>query len=171
MEVFYVGTDDQIYHKFQGAPNGPFTAEYALSSAPAKQVLVASNGDGRMEVCFVGTDNHIYYQYQGVANGPFSACLPLPFLGEAGQLLDLRNNQDGRIEFFYLGTVAANGPIVVRGIGSAYGKLLVVPQQVPIEVVTKTPVNVATPVKVSSVTNPYFADDCAWLEDTSVVSA
>jgi hypothetical protein len=170
MEVFYIGTDDALYHKSQGVPNGPFTAEYAMSAAPAQQVLVASNADARLEVLFVGMDNHIYYQYQCVSNGPFSACFPLPFLGEAGRLLDLGNNQDGRIEFFYQGSLAANGPIVVRGLSAAGGELLVVPQQVPIQVVTKTPVNSDISVKVSSVTNPYFADDCAWLEDTSVVS-
>src|SRR5262249_12951871 len=100
LEVFYVGTDNNIYHNYQVAPNGGWHGELALGGA-AKQITVGSNKDGRLEVFYVGTDNNIYHNYQVAPNSGWHGQLAL---GGAGKQITVGRNQDGRLQVFYVGT-------------------------------------------------------------------
>ena len=70
LEVFYIGTDNALYHNWQTAPNG--TSGWASQAALggfAKALAVGENEDGRLEVFYIGTDNALYHNWQTLAGG------------------------------------------------------------------------------------------------------
>ena len=72
INIFYIGTDDSLYHNYQD-PSGPngWAGEKALGGS-AKNLIVARNPDGRLELFYIGTDNNIYHNYQD-PNNPINA--------------------------------------------------------------------------------------------------
>jgi hypothetical protein len=77
LEVFMVGSDGRLYHRWQTSRNGttgiwdwymnwvPFgKQQWPLSSNPA----VARNRDGRLEVFMVGSDGRFFHKWQTAAN-------------------------------------------------------------------------------------------------------
>jgi hypothetical protein len=100
LEVFYVGTDNRIYHNYQLIPNGGWRGESALGGF-AKQIAVGQDQDGRLEVFYVGTDGKIYHNYQLKPNTGWNGEEPLG--GSARQIV-VGQDQDGRLEVFYVGT-------------------------------------------------------------------
>jgi hypothetical protein len=100
LEVFYVGTDNRIYHNYQVTPNAGWNGEVALGGF-AKQIAVAQNQDGRLEIFYVGTDNKIYHNYQVTPNAGWNGEVAL---GGLAKQIAVAQNQDGRLEIFYVGT-------------------------------------------------------------------
>lgn len=64
LEIFYIGTDDKLYHNFQD-PQGPngWYGPIQLGGI-AKSVAVGRNQDGRLEVFYIGAGNLIYHNWQ-----------------------------------------------------------------------------------------------------------
>jgi|GEM_PF-3192754 len=109
LEVFYIGTDDVLYHNWQmTAGNEPsWSGEILLGNSlnTAKQVAVGSNKDTRLEVFFIGTDDVLYHQWQlqpVSGTGWSNSVLFEGSTNKAKQLL-VAQNQDGRLEVFYIG--------------------------------------------------------------------
>jgi Rv2525c-like, glycoside hydrolase-like domain len=101
LEVFYVGTDNAIYHDFQTAPNGGWYGQVPFGGK-AKQLAIGKHPDGRIEVFYIGTDDALYHNWQTPQNVEvWSGQYPLG--GKAKQLA-VAQNADGRIEIFYVGT-------------------------------------------------------------------
>ena len=61
LEVFYRGTDDHIYHRWQ-QPSG-WSAE-TLMGGGALDVGMEAKADGRLEVFYTGTDNKNRHTWQ-----------------------------------------------------------------------------------------------------------
>ena len=73
---------------------------------PAKQLRSAANADGRLEVFFTGLDDVIYHSLQmapGGWTGSNRAILLAAPTNKAKQIAVGQNN-DGRLEIFYIGT-------------------------------------------------------------------
>jgi hypothetical protein len=100
LEIFYVGTDNKIYHNYQTVANGGWSGESPIGGS-AKQITVGSNQDGRLEIFYVGTDDKIYHNYQAVPNGGWGG---ENWLGGWAKQITVGRNQDGRLEIFYVGT-------------------------------------------------------------------
>ena len=65
IEIFYVGTDNTLYHNWQTETDGlAWNGQTAFSGDSAQQVTVAQNQDFRLEIFYVGTNNDIYHQWQ-----------------------------------------------------------------------------------------------------------
>jgi ferric iron reductase protein FhuF len=71
LEIFYVGTNNKIYHNWQVKPNSDWSGESALGGS-AKQITAAQNQDGRLEIFYVGTNNKIYHNWQVKPNSDWS---------------------------------------------------------------------------------------------------
>ena len=100
LEVFYVGTDNKLYHNYQVEPNGGWAGQSALGGS-AQEIAVASNQDGRLELFYVGTDDKLYHNYQVLPNRGWAGQSPL---GGSAQQIAVASNQDGRLELIYVGT-------------------------------------------------------------------
>ena len=109
-ELFFIHTDDVLYHQWQLAPNGPWSGVYPLPGSPkAKTFSVARTPDGRLMIFYIHTgDDVIYHQWQtapgGVVPGSFGggwsgiyAVSDRP----AAKQVEAAVNADGRIEIFY----------------------------------------------------------------------
>lgn len=68
IEIFYVGTNDRIYHDFQKTPDGAWNGELALAGK-AKQLAVGANTDGRLELVYIGTNDRLYHDWQLAPGG------------------------------------------------------------------------------------------------------
>jgi hypothetical protein len=73
LELFLVGSDNQLYHRWQTAPNSSQWSEgwqllqllggqWPLSS----NTTIARNADGRLELFIVGSDGRVYHKWQVV---------------------------------------------------------------------------------------------------------
>jgi hypothetical protein len=76
LEVFYVGTNDAIYHNRQIVLGGAWGGETALGGS-AKQIVVGQNLDGRLDVFYVGSNDAIYHNWQIAPGGGWSGEGPL----------------------------------------------------------------------------------------------
>lgn len=75
LEVFAVGADGALYHKWQTAPNSGWSDWYShgdpgpgLIPTPA----MAASADGRLEVFIVGQDHALYHKWQTAPNNGWS---------------------------------------------------------------------------------------------------
>ena len=100
LELFYVGSDEHIYHNFQNSPDGLWHGSVPLGGA-ARSLAVGYHEDGRIELFYLGTDAALYHNYQKSQNGDWSGELAL---GGKGKALTVGRNADGRLEIFYVGT-------------------------------------------------------------------
>jgi hypothetical protein len=65
LEVFVRGTDNNLYHKWQTAPNGAWTPNWSgLGGVLDGNIGAGRNADGRLEVFVRGTDNNLYHKWQ-----------------------------------------------------------------------------------------------------------
>jgi len=104
LELFYVGTNNDLYHNWQTAPNSVFwNGEVHFANDSAKQIAVARNADGRLEIFYVGTNNDLYHNWQTEPNSAVWAG-ETRFAGDSAQQIAVGQNQDGRLEIFYVGT-------------------------------------------------------------------
>ena len=111
LEVFLLGKDGAIWHRWQVAPDSGWS-DWASLGAPAVAIHQTSaswrcgkNGDGRLELFVVGTDGNIYHIFQTTPNGGWSAW---------GGLMPL--NLPGALEFQGLPTIldAADGNLNIQ---------------------------------------------------------
>jgi hypothetical protein len=104
LEVFYVGTNNALYHNRQTAPNSTvWTGETRFANDSAKQIAVARNADGTLEIFYVGTNNDLYHNRQIAANST-TWTGEAPFPNDSAQNVTAGQNADGRLEIFYVGT-------------------------------------------------------------------
>jgi hypothetical protein len=99
LELFYVGTNDMLFHRVQ-LPTGGWSGELAFGVA-ATELAVGRNADGRLEVVFTAPDGSLQHAWQTAANGNWSAQAAL---GGAAKDIVIGANADGRLEVFYIGT-------------------------------------------------------------------
>jgi hypothetical protein len=109
LEVFAVGIDNTLYHKYQTAPgsSGPWTPFESLGGQlkPNTSPDVIRNSVGRLEVFIVGADSQLYNKWQrGAGMNSYS-----PYQKLSGQIgpntdPDVTMNRDGRLEVFVVGS-------------------------------------------------------------------
>jgi hypothetical protein len=110
LEIFYVGTNNDLYHNWQMQPsisdNANWVGETRFPGDSAKQVTVAQNSDGRLEIFYVGTNNDLYHNWQlkpGVSDNANWAG-ETRFPGDSANQITAAQNADGHLEIFYVGT-------------------------------------------------------------------
>jgi hypothetical protein len=104
LELFYVGTNNYLYHTWQTAPNGLFWAgQVHFADNSAQQIAVGRNADGRLEIFYVGTNNNLYHNWQTAPNSDIWAG-ETRFADNSAQQIAVGQNLDGRLEIFYVGT-------------------------------------------------------------------
>ena len=117
IELFVVGADGAIYHRWQTAPNGPFADWHSLGGN-VSQPFAIRNQDDRIELFAVGagSDRALWHRWQTAPNGPFADWDSLG--GDINEPFAI-HNQDGRIEVFAINAdgavwhrwqTAPNGP-------------------------------------------------------------
>ena len=105
MELFYIGTNDAIYHRWQAVPNGGWTGETRFGGM-AKSLSAVRWGDGHIELFYAGTNNHIYHRWWDGRGWTGEV-----ELGGLASSIVAAANADGRAQVFYVGT---NGGIYTR---------------------------------------------------------
>lgn len=105
LELFGVGLDMLVYHKWEMSPNGQWSDWKRLgdNSNQVTEIAVGKNQDGRLEVFTVTTDRRILHAYQGGAYDGWSAFLQLGTDDDHGHGIVVGSNQDGRLEVFAIG--------------------------------------------------------------------
>jgi hypothetical protein len=68
LEIFYVGTNNDLYHNWQKqkgiSDNSNWAGETRFAGDSADQVTAAQNSDGRLEIFYVGTNSGLYHNWQ-----------------------------------------------------------------------------------------------------------
>jgi len=105
LEVFYIGTNDVLYHNRQTSP-GAWDGERLLSLASneGKALAVGRNVSGALEVFYIGTNDVLYHNWQ---DPPGGAWVGEHLLGPAtawGKALAVGRNVNGALEVLYVGT-------------------------------------------------------------------
>src|SRR5205809_5864023 len=73
LELFVVGGDGVLYHKWQAVPNGTWGDWYSAGGiALSEDLTVARNADGRLQAFVVGGDGSLYTTWQTSPNGTWS---------------------------------------------------------------------------------------------------
>jgi hypothetical protein len=104
LEIFYVGTNGDLYHNWQKTPNGILWAgETRFAQDSAKQVAAIRNQDGRLEIFYVGTNDALYHNWQTQPNSEVWAG-ETRFAQDSAKQIAVAQNQDGSLEIFYVGT-------------------------------------------------------------------
>jgi hypothetical protein len=104
VEIFYVGTNNDLYHNWETLPGGTdWFGETRFPNDSAKQIAVGQNADGRLEIFYVGTNNGLYHNWQ---TSPSSTTWAgeTSFSNDSAQQIAVAQNKDGRLEIFYVGT-------------------------------------------------------------------
>lgn len=102
-EVFYIGTDDVMYHTWW---NGTaWSGEFPLTSnsTRAKRIAVGRNSDGRLEVIFVRMDNILDHMSQTAPGDVWSNPVGLRTALEKAKDMVIARHADGRLALFYIG--------------------------------------------------------------------
>lgn len=69
LEVFVIGTDHALHHKWQTCP-GCGWSDWDHQGGWADQIAVSRNNDGRLEVFVRGSDQAMHHKFQTAPNGP-----------------------------------------------------------------------------------------------------
>jgi len=81
LEIFYIGTNDRLYHNWQEKPNGGWHGEEEFKDGShyyaAKQICVGQNVDGRLEIFYIATNDRLYHNWQEKPNGHWNGEMPL----------------------------------------------------------------------------------------------
>ncbi len=110
LQVFVVGTNNQLYFKTQSTPNSDTwsTAWTSLGGGVKADTspAVARNSDGRLQVFVIGTNNQLYYKTQSAPNSNTWSTAWTSLGG--GIIADtspaVTRNNDGRLQVFIVGT-------------------------------------------------------------------
>jgi len=103
-EIFGLGYDNQIYHKWVNHDNS-WSNWVSLGGSFATGVQAVRNIDGRLEVFAMGKDDQLYHNFQTSSGSPFQdSWIPLggPFSGSPSVLL----NSEGNIVVFVRGKIS-----------------------------------------------------------------
>ena len=75
LEIFAVGSDSALYHRWQDRPNGEWNGSSWESLGgkwrgdDKKELVVVINSDDRLEVFMVGTNKELYHRWQESPGG------------------------------------------------------------------------------------------------------
>jgi hypothetical protein len=112
LEVFLIGYDGVLWHRWQTAPGGSWYPSWFSSGKPSAANLqydptVVNNTDGRLEVFAVDTNGILWHLWQTTPNGTWSSwdSLGKPSTLDLGFPMAAKN-ADGRIEVFTVGNGA-----------------------------------------------------------------
>ncbi len=74
LEVFYIGTDDVLYHTWQVSTGGGWSGENLLGTLTnkGKKLGVGRNVDSRLEAFCRGTNDVLYHTWQVTTGGGWS---------------------------------------------------------------------------------------------------
>ena len=111
LQVFVVGTNNQLYYKTQSSPNSnTWSSAWTSLGGGIKadtSPAVAMNNDGRLQVFAVGTNNQLQYRAQTAAGGSSTWSSAWTSLGGGLRAntdpIGIANN-DGRLQVFVVGT-------------------------------------------------------------------
>ena len=109
LQVFVVGTNNQLYNKVQTATDSSTWTGWTSLGGGVKSdttPAVARNGDGRLQVIVVGTSNQLYYKTQ-TSPGSSTCSSSWTSLGggvKADTSPAIARNTDGRLQVFIVGT-------------------------------------------------------------------
>lgn len=70
LEVFYVGTNDQLFHRVQ-LPAGGWSDELT-SGLSGRELAIAANSDGRLELFYAAMNGALSHTWQTAANSTWS---------------------------------------------------------------------------------------------------
>ncbi|HXZ03262.1 MAG TPA: hypothetical protein VEH81_00435 [Ktedonobacteraceae bacterium] len=106
VEVFIIGSDNALWHRWQTTPGGIWGGWASLGKPPSANAFfipfVWKNDDGRLEVFTVGTDGALWNLWQVAPNGTWSnwASLGNPPTATIQSAPAVGTNKDGRLEAF-----------------------------------------------------------------------
>jgi hypothetical protein len=109
IELFALGDDSYLYHKWQTSPNGSWSTDWFQLGYGAVWTCLAvgSNSDGRMEFVARTFAGRLWHLWQGTPNGPFGqewADLGPPADGvQFSCPITMGRNLDGRLDIFAIG--------------------------------------------------------------------
>jgi hypothetical protein len=70
LEIFYVGTNGDLYHNWQTSADAlVWAGQTRFANDSAQQIAVGQNADGRLEIFYVGTNGDLYHNWQTRATG------------------------------------------------------------------------------------------------------
>jgi hypothetical protein len=75
LEVFMVGNDKELYHRWQERPGGSWNGKWESLGGKwpeASDPVVVVNADGRLEVFMVGNDKDLYHRWQERPGGKWN---------------------------------------------------------------------------------------------------
>jgi acylphosphatase len=102
LEIFGLGTDNGLWHKWEAAPNGAWSSWASLGGILTCEPEVARNADGRLEVFARGTDNALWHLWQTAPSNGWSGWASLGGVIYSDPCAI--QNADGRLEVFARGT-------------------------------------------------------------------
>jgi hypothetical protein len=138
LEVFALGTDGAIVHRWQPEPNHAFVGWSSLGGMLASAPVVAASADGRLEIFAIGADAAVHHRWQeggghwndgweslGTVDTGFQG-EPFVAANDDGRLEVFARTSDGRLwskwqavasapfvaDWFPIGTDAASDPVV-----------------------------------------------------------
>jgi hypothetical protein len=127
MEVFVIGTGNQLYHNYQtGGGNWSGWIGMGGNWNPNACIVAGNNLDGRQEVFLIGNTGNLYHINQTAPNGGWSGFGNLGGSWSQTARPALGRNADGRLEVFIIGSsthlhhIWQNSP---NGSWSAWGDL------------------------------------------------
>ena len=107
LEIFYIGTDSQMYRNSQLAPGSTLWSGEIPLGGTAQRIALAQHDNGRLELYFIGLNTLIYQLWEIMPwefqpNGP--AWSGGVSMGGAAKQLVVTMNADARLQMFYVGT-------------------------------------------------------------------
>jgi hypothetical protein len=127
LEAFGLGANRQIYHAWQGTPNGAWGTWWSLGD-PASGHFISDpaagrNADGRIETFSISDDGNLYHAWQGSPGGAWTGFYSLghPSAGALTGVPSIATNSDGRLEIFSVGADGAVWHIWQTSAGSGWG--------------------------------------------------
>jgi hypothetical protein len=104
LEVFCIGTTNQVYHQWQNSPNGSFNGTWYSIGGSAQSIAVGTEQDGHLDVFARWTDGTTRYikQVYGSAYWTGPGWVNLGGWAQPGSV-NVASNADGRLEVFVIG--------------------------------------------------------------------
>ena len=104
LEIFYIGGDNAVWHRWQLSPGGSWSGEERLGGI-ARSIAAGVNANGRLEIFYVGLDNAVWHRWRDTVGSSWSG--EYSFGGWA-KAVAVGRNADGRLEIV---TIGLNGGI------------------------------------------------------------
>jgi predicted Zn-dependent protease len=110
LQVFVVGTNNQLYYKTQSSTNtnswSPAWTSLGGGLRDSTNPVIIANSDGRLQAFIVGTNNQLYYKTQTTAGSSTwsSSWTSLGSGIKADTSPAVARNSDGRLQVFVVGT-------------------------------------------------------------------